>query len=189
MFLISNLRRMRSAQLRVGADLVADLDRGRGQLGLARGEALLGVRRGGVDHRPGGRARRSASARSGRSRARPRSACRPSCWRSRRRPSRCRCWRDRGRACGRAGRARGWRGPSTVPGRTRARAPSSLDLHARASAGARRQDPVALRLPVEARAARRGSVTGSAGARGRRRAPSRRRPTSCAITTAFGSRR
>ena len=42
MFLISNLRRIRSPQIAVGADLVADPLEARGQLRLSRGEALGG---------------------------------------------------------------------------------------------------------------------------------------------------
>ena len=48
MFLISNLRRMRSLELGVGADLVADRGEAGGQLGLGRGEALGRVRRAAV---------------------------------------------------------------------------------------------------------------------------------------------
>ena len=143
--------------------------------GSAAAKRSLGVGRGRVDHRARRRARTSASAtrRVGVPRRR-RSACRPSCWRSRRRrvamsvlagsgPS-LRPWRASTRLT--------W--PSTVPGRTRTRAPPSSTRDAGEVAADVDEDPVGLRLPVEARAAG-AEDERRAGARARRRSPARRR--------------
>ena len=84
--------------------------------GSAAAKRSLGVRRGGVDHRPRRRARRSASARCCRSRRRRRSASRRSCWRPPRRRRRCRCYAGSGPSLRPYGASTRLAWPSTVPG-------------------------------------------------------------------------
>ena len=52
-FLIANLRRIRSTSSGSARISIADLEQPRGELGLGRGEAPLGLGIGAVDHRPG----------------------------------------------------------------------------------------------------------------------------------------
>ncbi len=125
-------------ELLVGEQLVAQLQQPLRELGLGGGEALLGVGRGGVDHGAGGEhERQRLDGRVGVPRAR-RSACRRSCWRSRRRSSRSLCSPGRGRACGRDARARCWRVRAACRARAARARRRPRPARARTSAGARR---------------------------------------------------
>ena len=141
------------AQLGVGADLVADRGQAGGQLGLRGGEALGGAGCGGVDRRPRGRARRSSSARSSRSPWSTPQRIPPELLAITPPTVAMSVLAGSGpslRPCGARTRL-AW--PSTVPGLTRASAPSVLDRDAAEVAAHVDQDAVALALAVEAGAA------------------------------------